>query len=165
MEPEIQDLIDGLNEDLEGELQAIITYIIYPSRVQGLLAEELRDFFYDEIKDETKHAKFISDQIVRLGGIPSTNPRPVPEAADTQSMLQNVLAAEKRAVKDYTARTVQVDNLDPSWGLKGLCVALENQIVDEMEHRQKVERLLGLITTRDSGYEDTDSSESEDMEV
>jgi bacterioferritin len=44
-------LIDGLNEDLRGEFQAVIMYRLYASMVQGPYRQELRTFFANEIPE------------------------------------------------------------------------------------------------------------------
>jgi bacterioferritin len=46
-----QQLIDGLNEDLAGEFQAVIMYRLYASMVQGPYRQELRSFFANEIPE------------------------------------------------------------------------------------------------------------------
>ena len=50
-------LIEGLNEDLKGEFQAIIMYRLYASMVQGPYRQELRAFFANEIPEELRHAQ------------------------------------------------------------------------------------------------------------
>ena len=72
-------LIDGLNEDLQGEFQAIIMYRLYASMVQGPYRQELRTFFASEIPEELAHAQMLADKISALGGIPAS--RRVPEGA------------------------------------------------------------------------------------
>ena len=53
-------------------------------------------------------------------------------------MLINVLAAEKRAITDYTKRARQAE----AFGDKGLQVQLENIIADETGHFEETERIL-----------------------
>ena len=47
-----KELLEGLNEDLKGEFQAIIMYRLYASMVQGPYRQELRTFFANEIPEE-----------------------------------------------------------------------------------------------------------------
>ena len=70
-------LIDGLNQDLQGEFQAIIMYRLYASMVQGPYRQELRAFFANEIPDELTHAQILADKIAALGGTPAATPAPV----------------------------------------------------------------------------------------
>jgi bacterioferritin len=131
-------LIDGLNQDLAGELGAIIQYITYAARVTGPFRPELSAFFLGEVPDEQGHAQFLANKIVALGGDPTTEARPVPAARSNREMLEAVLAAERQAIKDYTARLKQAEEA----GEIGLRVQLENQIVDETQHAEETERIL-----------------------
>lgn len=131
-------LIDHLNEDLAGELQAIIMYVTYAASVSGPHRPSLRQFFLAEIPDETAHAQFLADKIASLGGTPTTTPRPVPPASTPQEMLQNVLAAEERAKADYKRRAQEAEE----FGDKGLSTHLENMVEDETEHYEETLKIL-----------------------
>jgi len=131
-------LIRGLNEDLSGELGAIIQYLIYAAKTNGPFRPELSQFFLKEVPDEQGHAQFLANKIVALGGEPTASPRPTPPAADNRTMLMKVLEAEKRAIADYTKRARQAE----AYGDKGLQVQLENIISDETGHFEETERIL-----------------------
>ena len=131
-------LIDKLNEDLAGELAAIIQYITYSAKVTGPFRPQLSQFFLNEVTDEQGHAQFLANKIVALGGEPTTTPREVPQAQTNKEMVTAVLEAESRAVKDYTERAQQADEL----GDKGLVVQLEDIVRDESTHKEESERLL-----------------------
>src|SRR5579864_6578489 len=88
-------LIDGLNQDLAGEYQAILMYTHYSAKLTGPYRRELRSLFQAEIADEQGHAQFLSDKIAALGGEPTVEPRPVPRAEQPREMLDRALAAEK----------------------------------------------------------------------
>jgi bacterioferritin len=64
----------------------------------------LVQFFMAEVPDEQLHAQFLANKIVSLGGEPTTQPRAVPPASSNREMVEAVLAAERRAVKDYSQR-------------------------------------------------------------
>jgi bacterioferritin len=131
-------LTDGLNEDLAGELGAIIQYLTYAAKATGPYRPQLSQFFLTEVADEQLHAQFLANKIVALGGEPTTTPRPVPPAATDRAMLEAVLAAERRAVEDYTRRAEQAD----AFGDKGLVVQLEDMVRDESGHSEETERIL-----------------------
>ncbi|MDT8340482.1 MAG: ferritin-like domain-containing protein [Longimicrobiales bacterium] len=133
-----QTLIDGLNEDLAGELSAIIQYLTYAARATGPFRPQLSAFFLEEVADEQLHAQFLANKIVALGGEPTTTPRPVPAAGSNKEMLEAVLEAELRAVRDYTLRAQQADR----FGDKGLAVQLEDIVRDESGHSEETERML-----------------------
>jgi bacterioferritin len=131
-------LIALLNEDLAGELGAVIQYIVYAAKVTGPYRPELAAFFLKEVPDEQGHAEFLANKIVALGGEPTAVPRPVPLAHTNKEMLEAVLAAEKRARADYTTRAKQAED----FGDKGLQVRLEDIVVDETGHFEETERIL-----------------------
>ncbi len=133
-----QALIKALNEDLAGELQAIIQYLTYSARVTGPWRPQLVQFMQTEIADEMLHAQFLADKIAALGGEPITTPRPVPPAATPRDMLKAILDAELKAGHDYTERARQAGE----FGDKGLAVQLENMVLDETGHAEETAKLL-----------------------
>lgn len=133
-----QTLIAHLNEDLAGELAAIIQYITYAAKVTGPYRPQLAAFFLQEVPDEQRHAQLLADKIVALGGEPTVTPRPVMQAENNHAMLQAVLEAERRAVADYTQRAREAE----AFGDKGLAVHLEDIVADETDHAEETARIL-----------------------
>lgn len=131
-------IIALLNQDLAGELGAVIQYTTYAAKATGPYRPQLVQFFLAEVPEEQGHAQFLANKIVALGGEPTTTPRPVPEARTNKQMLEQVLAAEKQARADYTLRAKQAEQ----FGDKGLQVHLENMIADESGHYEETERIL-----------------------
>ncbi|MCP3905780.1 MAG: ferritin-like domain-containing protein [Planctomycetes bacterium] len=133
-----QTLTAHLNEDLAGELSAIIQYLTYAAKATGPYRPQLAQFFLAEVVDEQAHAQYLANKIVALGGEPTTEPRPVPPAKNNREMLEAVLAAERQATKDYAERAEQAD----AFGDKGLAVQLEDMVRDESGHSEETERIL-----------------------
>lgn len=133
-----QELIDRLNEDLAGELAAIIQYLTYAAKATGPYRPQLTEFFLAEVADEQGHAQFLANKIVALGGEPTTTPREIPLKNGNREMLQAVLEAERRAVTDYTKRAKEAEE----FGDKGLAVQLEDMVRDESGHAEETERIL-----------------------
>src|SRR5262245_27209010 len=131
-------LIAGLNEDLAGELGAIVQYLTYAAKASGPFRPQLSDFFLKEIADEHGHAQYLANKVVALGGEPATEARAVPKARTNREMLQAVLDAERQAIHDYTERVEQAEKV----GDIALRVQLENQIADETGHAEETERML-----------------------
>ena len=131
-------LIARLNEDLAGELGAIIQYVTYAAKATGPYRPQLSQFFLEEVADEQLHAQFLANKIVALGGEPTTMPRPVPHAETNRQMLEAVLAAERQATKDYAQRALEAEE----YGDKGLVVQLEDMVRDESGHSEETERIL-----------------------
>lgn len=133
-----QTMIDHLNEDLAGELSAIIQYLTYAAKATGPYRPQLSQFFLTEVADEQLHAQFLANKIVALGGEPITQPRPVPVAKSNREMLEAVLTAELQASKDYAQRAKEAE----AFGDKGLAVQLEDMVRDESGHSEETERML-----------------------
>lgn len=131
-------LIENLNEDLAGELSAIIQYITYAAKATGPYRPQLVQFFLAEVADEQMHAQYLANKIVALGGEPTTSARAVPPANSNLMMLQAILAAEQKATVDYTARAKEAE----AFGDKGLAVQLEDMVRDESGHAEETERIL-----------------------
>jgi bacterioferritin len=133
-----QTLIDHLNEDLAGELSAMIQYTTYAAKADGPYRPQLSQFFLTEVADEQGHALFLANKIVALGGEPTTEAAPVAAAKNNKEMLEAIWAAESDAVKNYTQRAEEADE----YGDKGLAISLEDIIVDETSHSEETERIL-----------------------
>jgi bacterioferritin len=132
------EMIRLLNDDLAGELSAMTQYLTYAAKVTGPFRPQLAQFFLAEVAGEQAHAQFLANKIVALGGEPTTVARPVAPAKGNRAMLEAVLAAERRAIADYTLRARQAEEM----GDKGLQVQIENIVSDETGHYEETERIL-----------------------
>ena len=133
-----QALIDGMNQDLSAEYQAVVMYRTYAALVSGPFRPDLRTFFEGEIPDELNHAAFLADKIVALGGTPTTRAAEVPIVAGNREMLEVALKAEEDTIARYTTRAGQAE----ACGEIAIKVELENLIVDETNHRDDIRRML-----------------------
>src|SRR5512134_4108528 len=104
-----RELLEGLNEDLRGEFQAVIMYRLYASMVQGPYRQELRAFFANEIPEELGHAQILADKISALGGTPAAEPAPVPVVKEAKEMLNAALKAEVATIDRYVKRRKQAE--------------------------------------------------------
>lgn len=138
MTQETRTLIDGLNSDLAGEYQAVIMYTTYAAAVSGPHRPTLKAFFSQEIGEELLHAQYLAQKISSLGGVPTTQPRPVPPADDPRTMLENVLKAEEEAIAGYRLRAEQAE----AAGDHGLSTHLDTIVEDETEHREETLKIL-----------------------
>ena len=110
----------------------------YAATVSGIHRGELKEFFLAEIQDELRHAQFLADKIAALGGKPTTQPAPVPEAATPRAMLEAVLQAEKETIARYVERMKQAE----AYGDYGLANDLQEIISEETRHKEETEKLL-----------------------
>jgi bacterioferritin len=135
---DVQALIEGLNEDLAAEYQAVVMYRTYASLVTGPYRQEMKSFFESEIPDELGHAAFLADKVVALGGIPTTKVPEVPIVRTNREMLEIALQAEVDTIERYTKRIEQAEKV----GDISVKVQLEDLIVDESQHRDDIRRML-----------------------
>lgn len=134
----MNDLIKGLNEDLAGEYNAIISYLQYSAKVNGPYRPQLVAFLQAEIPDEQNHAQYLADKIASLGGEPTVEPRQVKTSDDTREMLEFIYEAEAQTVENYRKRIDQAE----ACGEIGLKVQLEDMLSDETTHRDEVRKIL-----------------------
>ena len=132
------ELIEKLNEDLADEYAAIIQYTTYAAQATGPYRPQLAAFFNAEVADEQRHALFLANKIVSLGGTPTRRALPVPAAETNRDMLLAVLEGERRAVKAYTERSKEAD----LFGDRGLSLVLDDMVRDETTHLEETERML-----------------------
>ena len=133
-----EELVELLNGDLSREYQAIITYIQYSASVTGPYRQELKQFFANEIPDETRHAQYLADKISAMGGVPSVVPEAVAQETEVKKMLHNVVEAETTARNNYSVRAKQADEL----GEVGLANRLEDMADDESGHLDETLKIL-----------------------
>jgi bacterioferritin len=133
-----KELLDGLNEDLQREFQAIMMYRIYASMVQGPYRQELRTFFANEIPEELTHAQMLADKISALGGTPSGTSVAVKVVSEPKGMLQTALQAELETIERYVVRRKQAE----AAGEPGLAAEFDTLIADESNHRDELRQML-----------------------
>jgi bacterioferritin len=138
MDAKMQELIDGLNEDLANEYAATIMYTYNAAVVSGLYRQVLKPFFEGEIADEQGHALYLSEKIKTLGGTPTTTPAEVKQLTDVKAMLEEARGAEDETIQRYEKRKKQADELN----LTELVVKLDDMIADETHHKEEMDRLL-----------------------
>ena len=131
-------LIDLLNYDLGGELQAIIQYLQHSYMIAGVNRPQLHDTLEGISKDEMNHAEMLAERIVAMGGTPTVKPRPIKQAKTIKEMLTADLAGENLALKDYAARIKQSEAM----GEVGTSLMIENILVEEQGHADKIVMLL-----------------------
>jgi len=131
-------LIDGLNEDLRGEFQAVIMYRLFASMVQGPYRQELRTFFAEEIPEELMHAQILADKISAMGGTPSAEASKVKVVHEAKEMIQVALDAEIETIARYVQRRKQAEDA----GEHGLAAQFDDLIMDETHHRDELKQML-----------------------
>ncbi len=138
MSPDLQTLIDGLNDDLAHEYQAILMYNSFAAMVTGIHRPMLKGFFEAELPEELVHAQFLANKIAALGGTPSTAPAPLTLATTPTAMLRQVLDAETETITRYVARRRQAEAVEDF----GLAAEIDTILSDETRHKEETAKIL-----------------------
>ena len=132
-----QELINGLNEDLNVELEAVLRYLYHSSSATGLLGHELRELLKADLVGELNHAVFLADKVKALGGEVKINVTMPKQTKNAKDMIIMDIAAERKAIKNYTVRIQQAQE----FGDRGLVSRLEDILAEETDHAEGMERL------------------------
>lgn len=130
------ELIENLNRALSFELTGVIQYSQHSYLVTGIEREVYKEFFRDQAEEAQKHAEFLGDKIVALGGIPTVEPSMIRQSIDLKEMLKQDLELEREAMAVYMEAWDSCDENDlPTkfW--------LEGQIAEEQTHIEELEKL------------------------
>lgn len=133
-----QKLLEGLQQDLTREVQAVLQYTYQSAMALGPRALSLREFLRKSAADELRHVGFLADQIVNLGGSPKMNAPKFSETKDPKQMLENDLDSERDAILEYRERAKQAETASEV----GLKVRLEGLLAEETDHAHELERIL-----------------------
>ena len=132
-----EDLINGLNEDLNLELETLLRSVYHAAAGRGMLGHELRELLKKDLPGELEHATFLADKIVALGGEVHIRPAMPAEFGAARELLQQNIAAERKIIGNYARRIDQA----AEFGDKGLAIRLENMLSAETDHLEQLERL------------------------
>ncbi|MGB8325326.1 MAG: ferritin-like domain-containing protein, partial [Candidatus Acidiferrum sp.] len=97
-------LIQGLNEDLAREYQAVIAYVTYSKVLKGAEYMNIAAELEKHAGEELQHALTIAEQVDYLGGTPVVQPKPVKVTSDNKEMLRADLANEVATIQNYRQR-------------------------------------------------------------
>jgi bacterioferritin len=129
-------LIQGLNEDLAREYQAVIAYVVYSQMLKGAAYMSIARELEKHAGEELAHALTIAKHIDYLGGTPVVAPKPVLVTEDAEGMLRADLDNESETIRHYRRR------------LKACEEAGEYAIAEDIREilRQEQEHLIDLAT-------------------
>lgn len=130
------ELIEQLNKAMSLELSGVIQYSQHSYLVSGTDREVFKEFFREQAEEAHKHAEFLGDKIVALGGVPTVEPAMIRQSVDLKEMLRQDLELEREAIAAYMAawEACGEDNLATKFWLEG-------QIADEQIHIEELEKL------------------------
>ena len=144
-----QQLIEGLNEDLSREYQAIIAYVNYSQVLKGAAYMNIADELAVHAGEELSHALKVANHIDYLGGMPSVTPKPVKTSEKAEDMLKFDLANEKETIRQYRRRVRQAEELNEV----AIAESLRGILLEEQDHLIALATALG-IDPPDAGIAD-----------
>ena len=138
---EHDELIGILNEAISLEYLAAIQYNQHSMLLTGQSKRLYEDLFKDSAQEALGHAKIWGDRIVYLGGMPKATIGEIhypKDVNDITEMMELALDVEKKAVEIYS-RAHEVCKHKPTLYM------LENQIIDEDQDVEELQKLLGKV--------------------
>ena len=138
--PALQELIDGLQEDLSREYQAIIAYTVYSNVLKGAQWMSIAGELKKHAAQELQHALIVADQLDYLGAMPNASPKPVKLSEKPEEMIRFDLDNETETIKQYRKRVRQAEAL----GHFALAEQVRTIITQEQEHQHDLATALGI---------------------
>ncbi len=146
VEINVEEVINDLNAAFADEWLSHFQYFLYAQIAKGIDADTLKKELEQQSMDELGHAKILSERIIQLGGIPTTNlfetstcgfSPPPEDRADIKSIIGLVLKSERCAIDKY-------NNLAKKYHMKDLVTheIFEDLLQDEVSDEQDWEDFL-----------------------
>jgi bacterioferritin len=139
-----EELVAALNEDLQREYQAIISYVTYSQVLKGAEYMNIAGELEKHAHEELAHALIIAKQIDYLGGTPAVVPKPVKTSDKAQDMLHFDLDNETVTIKNYRERIKQCEVLNEY----AMAEQIRTILVDEQDHQIALATALGIEVPR-----------------
>jgi len=134
-----EELIRLLNEDLAREYQAIIAYVVYSQVLKGAEYMNIAKELETHASEELAHALTISKLIDYLGGVPTTQPKPVKISKDPAELLRFDLDNENETVRNYRQRVRESE----ARGEFAIAEHIREILMQEQEHQIDLATALG----------------------
>jgi bacterioferritin len=138
--PALQTLIEGLQEDLSREYQAIIAYTVYSNVLKGAQWMNIAAELKLHAAQELQHAMIIADQLDYLGAVPNATPKQVKLSEKVEEMLRFDLDNENETVRNYRDRIRQCEAL----GEFAIAEQIRKILAQEQDHQIDLATALGI---------------------
>ncbi len=134
-------LVQGLQEDIAREYQAIIQYVIFSQKLDGARYMEIAQVLETHAHEELDHAIAVAKQLDYFGAYPVHQPAKVTVSDDNDLMLWADLDAEDVTIVEYRKRIRQAQAL----GEYALAEVLQEIITQEQDHQIELATALGIV--------------------
>lgn len=102
-------IIHLLNEDLEGEHQAMIAYILHSQVLEGAAYTDIARELESQAREKLGPASVNAEPIDNSGGMPSEKPKPVQTSNEPVEMMRAAFENERETVWRFRERVRQVE--------------------------------------------------------
>jgi bacterioferritin len=133
-------LVELLNEDLEREYQAIISYVVYSQVLKGAEFMNIAGELEVHAGEELQHALTLAKQIDYLGGMPRVTPKPVKTSEKAEDMIRFDLENENETIRNYRRRVSQCETL----GEYAIAEHIRDILIQEQDHQIALATALGV---------------------
>ena len=146
------DVIAGLRQAYNMEVETVINYLANSQQLEGVRADFIKQALSTDIQEELGHAQQLGHRIKQLGGsVPGSTHlkmtqrslEPPDDPTDVVTVIKGVLQAEEDAIRQYKELIKQTDGED--YVTQELAINILGQ---EEAHRQQFEGYLKEYTKK-----------------
>jgi bacterioferritin len=134
-----EQMIQLLNEDLEGEHQAMIAYILHSQVLEGAAYTDIARELESQAREKLGHASVIAKHIDYSEGMPSETPKPLKTSNEPVEMLRAAFENERETVWRYRERVRQAEAVGES-------ASSENLLATSAHEQHAIDLTLNLTT-------------------
>ena len=135
----MEKFLELLNKDLAWEYTAMVQYIQHSGVMTGAQYMSIKKEIILHAQEELNHATIIAGQLNFLGAFPTVDMYKPQTSTDNVKMLEEDLEGELDAIKRYTERVAQAEQLN----LYHLAQNLRIILAMEQEHAMDLQEALG----------------------
>ena len=149
---DVENLLNVLGEAYSEEWLAYYQYWLGAKVAMGLQRSEIVREFNEHAQEELKHANWLADRIIQLGGTPVMRPSEweskaqckylAPDNFDVVSLLHDNLDSERCAINRYEGLCTLTDGHD----YETFRIS-EKILKEELEHEQELEDFVADLET------------------
>jgi bacterioferritin len=140
--PKSESFAVQLNDVFNRRITTALRYLVQASLFPE--SHPIREFYKTEIGEELRHAQYLADKIVALGGTPRIDSHVIPPEMRLSEMLKQDLAADEQDVEG----SCELAALAEEAGDAELGASLEEQAADEIRHAYEIRRLSRIADSR-----------------
>ena len=124
------------NKLLRLKYSIMLMYVNYGDRIRAHYRDAIYQHFQEHMEEEREDAYHLTMKITALGGEPGTKVAPIPDAGTIESMMTNLLQAEKELIQELRVLAEMAGENLP------LKVTLEQMVLTDSQHADDLRRMM-----------------------